>query len=64
MSKSTLCKRGRKLGFCYMQCNKMQAYQQSDVDARPLAWNFVKNKTPTQAFLRELCKILNGRDTQ
>ena len=43
MSKGTLRKGYKKLGFCYKWSNKKkQVYKRFDVDVVPLAYNFIK----------------------
>ena len=60
MNKITLQKLWEKLAFCYRQQNeKMQVYQQFDLDIVPPACIFIKSETPAHVFLHilQICSV-------
>ena len=69
MSKDTLSKWSKRLGFCYRPRSKrVQVYQQFDVDIVPPKCNFIKNKALTQVSFLKLLRMflaynLNKKET-
>ena len=67
VSKSTLRKECKKLGFCYKRCSatvsvskKKKMYQKFDADIVPPPCNFIKSETIAQGFSCKISKNVNS----